>query len=246
MGNRQQFESVLLHIMFNLIWNTCNFLFDLFVNINYSFLFVIFFIYSFTAIYTSRTNISLFLNIFSFLFVATVFIFTCNLGPFAGFLFLCETVSLFSIFVIVGRSFNYEYSYLLYKHETTILYTLVVQVLLFSLFVLFRGEVELYSLSYYQFDALTTNDFLTPLYLFYTNNYQVFSMISILLIVVTLLIAVAIINYLLQKSYATSTFKQYKPLFDMYLMLNNSINTRSFNFLNFFKKSCLTLSLSLN
>ena len=162
--------------------NVYNFLFDVFVNINYSFFFVIFFVYSFTAMYMSKTNTILFLNIFTFLFVATIFIFTCNLGPFAGFLFLCETVSLFSIFVIVSRSFNYEYSFLSYKQEMTVVYASLVQVMLLLLFTLFRGKAEFYNLSYYQFDSLATNDFLTPLYLFYTNNYQVFSLISILFV----------------------------------------------------------------
>lgn len=244
MGNRQQFESVLLQIMFNFQFYI--FVFDLFVSINYSFLFLVFFVYSFTSIYNSRTNLLLFLNIFNFLLGSTIFVFNCNLGPYAGFLFLCETISLFTIFVIVGRTYNYDYSYVIYKQKTLLVYTMLVQILLFALLAVFRLKVGFYNFNYYQFDALTTNDFLTTFYLLYTNNYQVFSLISVMLIIVTLLIAISVINHLLYKSYSTYNFSNYKPLLDAYLMSNNSINTRTLNLLNFFKKACLILILFRN
>lgn len=225
--------------MFNITAAFVTSWYDIFVNFSLSFTFILLMVYCTIVIYSSKNNFNLFLNILFFLVVVTVFLFFHNAGAFAGFLFLCEIISLFTIYILLNKIQNDELLFFTKRafNMETIFATIVV--FFFYSYKCFINTTWFEFDNYYNYDTLLTNDFYTTSILFFNNKYCSVSIISLFLIIFSCYIVFNLC--MVSKPQPSIFYKQNnasKILIKQLLEENNFMYFKNKLKLYFFKKIC--------
>lgn len=193
MGNRQQFESVLSQMlyMFNITQIILTW-YSIFVKFDYNLFFLISFLYCINLIIFSSNNMNFFFNIILCVVISTFFLFKLNVGAYAGFMFLCESVSLFTLYVLLNKISNDMLTFYLGKNNQKIICTIIY---IFIICLFYRLNVNflptLIKDNFYQFELTNSNDFWSIYALFYSNYYNAFLIISVFITLVSYLVIVS-------------------------------------------------------
>lgn len=202
------------------------------LNLNFSFLFFICIQILLINLYTNKNNINTYFNISISLIVFTFFLFYYNLGAYAGFLFLCELIALFAIYIILNKT-----NYILYNKKNNIkikllpiVFTVFIQYVYFMCII----KYKLYFLNtIYVLYFLNTNDFFSLQILFYSNYYNVYLFVMFSLIIITALIITS--TKIFEKFNNNQNSFKFYELFTN----NNYMNFKNNIYINIFKKICL-------
>lgn len=192
-------------------------------------------LYVFALIFYSRSNTNLFFNTLLFISSTTCFLFKINVGAYAGFVFLCEIVSFFTLYIILNKiegdilTSSQKYNYL---NSVSI----VMMYFIIGLILPYSETLRLIHLNYFFFDNWCTNDFLSLALVFYTNTYNIYFIVASFVPLVSYLIIWSVIctsqNINNAHYIKTSHLRNYLRLF----ILNNNLHSKKMTFINFFIK----------
>lgn len=210
--------------------------FDLFFSVNYNFLFFFLFCYIIITLLLSSQIINYFFNIFMFIVVATTFLFNMNVGAFAGFLFLCESVSLFMLFIILSKIESDELFLFKSMHFFKKLMLFVSVLLLIVLYRVYAHKSNIPFDNYFAFELLNCNDFQSIYSLFYSSSYFFFISIIFFLTVVSAFIIILFNSFFskntkLKKKIVDNLFNRLFKEYNFVFLKNKVV-------LQFFRKLC--------
>ena len=214
--------------------------YSLFIDFNFNFLFILLISFVFVCVINSYNNINLFLNISILIVILTSYLFKINSGAYAGFLFLCELVSLFSLFIVLNKIINNELVVkkinIVYKNIIIIIYTIL---FLFTFKLMYRNLFLQTRISFFENSLLNNNDFWSVFLFLFNNKYNFYVFIIIFLILITYHIVIIINLSRFNNFYSCNKVNDFFSAFLKKLFQeNNYINFKNKILLNFFKKGC--------
>lgn len=175
--------------MFNNAYTSLLNWYTLFIYLEFTFVLFVLLQLVYIYIIKSSSTINFFFNILFYIVLLTILIFIFNAGAYAGFLFLCEIISIFTLFVLLNK-LNSDQVVL----NKTVLPTHVIYLFIWSItsFFLFKkiiiSQTTAVYFKFFNYEFLNNNDFWCVAELFYTNTYNIFLFICVFLLVITLFI----------------------------------------------------------
>jgi len=179
------------------------------------------------------------------LVLLTIFLFHHNAGAYAGFLFLCELISLFTIFIILNKIRCDEFIVVKKNNQLIVFVYAIVIISLFSFFKKFLNYYIPAIIPMYSLFGIGTNDFIAINYLFYTNKYNIYLCICAFLIVYSsyvILYFLYVID-LYKTGNGPTFFKNYaiSSSIGRVFSENNTLYFKNKISINYFKKLCLKI-----
>lgn len=214
--------------------------YSLFLSMDLNLVFVFIFTFYVVCICASASFLNLFFNIFLFLIATIFFIFIQYSGAYAGFLFLCETTSLFAIYIVLNKVHSDKVFIHNYSNSKLKLLIVISPFLLYFIYNLFYYLFFDSIWHYYTDEILNYNDFIASAYLYYSDTYNSFTLISFFLIIFSALIIVSVNNQLTDRlCKGKFSIQNFWGIFiKQTFQENNIISFKNKITINFFKKLC--------
>jgi hypothetical protein len=152
-------------------------------------------------------------------------------------LFLCETVSIFTLFVILNKVFNDEL--IINNHHYLLKNTYPLSALAIISY-LYRCDIDYifvtFFLNFFTLETLNSNDFWSLTILFFANTYNTHFFICTFLILISYLVVIATsFTYNVCTDITTLKSAITSSIFTLFSK-NNIVVFKAFVFINFFKK----------
>lgn len=170
----------------------------------------------------------------------TIFLFNRNAAAYAGFIFLCETVSLFTLYIILNKMYNDE---ILIKKYLTLYKNILLFVTVIFYFIIFKKSIQYYNqpiTNWYINEIPLNNDFVAVASLFYNNHNHSALIISFFLIIYScfVIISVQFLNYgVTRYNDVIRAKKEWDEIVEL-MSANNFIQFKKKIVINYFKKLC--------
>ena len=188
---------------------------------------IIIYVYILINFFKSKNIIIFFINILYIVVYYTFFLFFFNINAFGGFLILCETSSLFFLFIILNKNFSDFYKNIFFnKNKNKYIYLYLFFVIYFFILNTKYSYNFLIKFNFFENDYFLINDFKGLFYVLYSNYLNFLLLFCFFIIIFTFFI----ISYF-------HTFN------DSFLKKKNK---KIFNFFKIFKKIKIKKNIFIN